>query len=675
MKYKTSFFNKYIVLEDLKRYWGASALYFLAIFFTGPMGIMLRISNPRNNVTNTIKYFLDVKYDGIQVFYSIMFSIILAMIIFRYLHQNKSATVMHSMPITRKELFNSHNIAAFILSLLPVLINAVILLIIMFIYKDGSALYDKIFTVSKVMIWMGKTILLNTITYLIATLTAVITGISLIHGALSFIFIFLPIGLSALILINFDQLIYGFVSNQTFIEKIALRAVPVTAILSNEPMKGLVGWYLFLGIILYLSAYYFYKKRHLESASDPIAFDILKPIFKYGVTFCSMVLGGAYFEAIGQERVWIYVGYIIGAYLGYLISEMLIKKSIWVFKNIKGLLVYGVVIIILFAGINFDIIGYERRIPNFEKIDSAYYGYHLYSYWKGEENPLKNPENIKNIQRLHQELINNKKEFKEIDNNISSQTIAISYKLKNGRNISREYRVPIEFIEKNRYIGRIYESEEYKINYYDIFDLDKSKLKYVEMYPRDISKTDRTVKIVDEEEISELVDIIKKDILEETYEEYRNDSIPWAEIVFQFDVDNDVNNIEDWEYDRAIKDSMHISWQKSYDNLSKWLKEKGYYEKVRIMPEEIDYIIVEEIDSNMYQDEVYKTIDAEDLKTSKDRIEIRDKEKIEILLKKYESRWPYNKKYVIGFYLSDGESFLGWLSDENAPAFIKEHFE
>ncbi len=674
MRYKTLFFNKSILFEDLKRYWGLAVLYFLALFFTGPMQIMLRLSNTTNNNTYIVKRFLEIRGSEIQILYSIVFSIILAMLIFRYLHQNKSATMMHAFPITRQELFHSHNITGFILLTLPILLNALILVTLMFVYNDGSELFTKVYTSSNILIWLGKTVVVDIVIYLIAVFTAMITGISLIQGILSFIFLFLPMGLVSLLLMNFDQLIYGFTVNQNLLEGYVIKAIPLTAMLDNVAMNiGIVTWYIILSLVLYISGYHFYNKRQLESASDPIVFNILKPIFKYGVTFCAMVLGGAYFYSIKRYEIWLYIGYIIGGYLGYLIAEMLIQKSIWVFKNIKGLAVYLMVIFIIFMGINFDVFGYEKRIPDLDNVENAYYGYSLYGYWNEDEKGLEDSENIKNIQKLHEELIRNKEIFSKINENQQTRNIGIAYELKNGKVVAREYSVPIEFIERNNTIGKIYESKEYKINHYEIFNLDESIIDYAELYSYDVPIPNKNIKLIDIDEINEMIEIIKLDILDETYEEYIDDTKPWANIRFQYKKAEDLTGIEDKEeYMEKVENRISVSWKRSYSHLSKWLKDKGYYERVRLMPEEINYIVVQEIDKDMAEKEIHRTIDISEFSKSKKRIEIKDKDKIEEILWKYEENWPENKKYIIGFYLNNGNDFIGWLEEENTPEYIKD---
>ena len=89
-----------------------------------------------------------------------------------------------------------------------------------------------------------------------------------------------------------------------------------------------------LTIILYGVSLYLYKKRKTESASEAIAFSKLRTIFKYGVTFCTMLFGGVYFSAVQSNSfIWMIFGYIIGAIIGYYIAEMVLQKTWRVFTQ------------------------------------------------------------------------------------------------------------------------------------------------------------------------------------------------------------------------------------------------------------------------------------------------------------------------------------------------------
>ncbi len=647
-----------IVLEDLKRLWGLSALYFMFVFFTGPLQMMLRMGNENISIKYTVERFLTLRGLESQAVYSIGFAIILAMLIYRYLHTINSTTAIHGFPIKRKELFHSHNLAGALLILIPVIANMLFLIGLMVSSNDGSIIYQEVFTMQGIMIWTGKTILINIVIYLIATLTAMITGTTIIQGALSFIFIFLPIGLGSLIMVNLDQLVYGFAINNNTIEKFLSKIIPVTAIFAQEEMGiGLLLWYLFLGVVLYISALYLYKIRHLERATDPISLDKLKPIFKYGVTFCAMVLGGAYFYSLKGTDIWLYIGYIIGGYIGYSIADMLIQKTIWVFKNIKGFVIYSLIVIIAFAGIKFDITGFEKRVPEIDNIANAYYGYGVYPYRNGDHEGLKELENIELVQKLHNQMIENKDKFSKNKDNIRSNMVGIAYELKNGRTLYREYLVPREFVQNNLNIKGIFETEEYKKNYNDIFKIDTEKIEFIRINPEYEYAINRNGKVIEKDKIQEMIETIKKDILAESYEEFNNELMPWASI-----------DMVSTETTRESHKDIYLTWQKHYDNLSAWLEENGY-EDLRITAEDIDYIVVEKADKKT-QEEMEYTVDGSEIGKGK-HIEIRDKNQIEYLLYNYERHSISEEVYLLGVYLKNGKDFLGSIDKDRLPEDIK----
>ncbi|MBF8983311.1 hypothetical protein IZY60_07160 [Lutibacter sp. B2] len=674
MKSKMLFFNVHIVLDDLKRYWGMAVLYFGGLFFSGPLHIMSLFTNENKYPNEAIENFLNLRHAELQMVLSIFVPVVLAGLLFRYLQQNKSTTLMHSFPITRGQLFHSHNIAGVLLLMMPIVLIGLVLMVILNINHDGSQLFEEIFTISDILKWVGFSIISNLVVYFISVLVATITGISLIQMVLSLISIFLPVGISVLIVFNFDQLLYGFVINQNLFENFIIKIIPCISSMGEKAIdSNFIIWYILLSIILYFMGYGLYKKRHLESASDPIAFELLKPIFKYGFTFCSMILGGAYLYMMERVDLWLYIGYFIGALLGYLIAEMIIQKSIWIFKNLKGFAIYTMVILVVFAGIKFDLVGYEKRVPNVDDIESVYYGNGLYGYWSnGEEgnDNLKTSENIHLVRELHLEVIAHKDEFIREGKKNTTKRIGIAYELKNGKTIVREYDIPKECAAINESIAKIYESTEYKINYYDIFDLDPTEVAYIEMDP-ELKNTSEVVKIVATDEIEEMIQSIKSDMLDETYKDVIDEKRSWARIYIHYD------ELKDLESEHENK-RMYLTWEKHYKHLPGWLKENGYYEKARLMPKDIEYMVIEKTSEELKNANGYNTKElAEGLKenTNKQRLEIRNKDQIEEMLVNDRSDWPDEKRYIIGIYYTNGDSKIDWMDQKDAPEFVKNFFK
>jgi len=194
---------------------------------------------------------------------------------------------------------------------------------------------------------------------------------------------------------------------------------------------GLLMTYIIATVLFLVMGWFVYKYRKLETAGDIIAFPALYPVFKYGMTFCLMLVGGTYFCGFSRQSFpLLIIGYILGSVLGYFVAEILIHKSFKVLRFYKGYLYYSAVILILFGGISLDALGFVNRVPNPEEVNKVYFGYSFdewiyfekqknpeyleYRYGKGyfEDNkPLlfESKENIAGITELQRHLIKERK--------------------------------------------------------------------------------------------------------------------------------------------------------------------------------------------------------------------------------------------------------------------------
>jgi len=657
MKSETSFFSKTIIKEDLKRFWGIGALYFLALLFTGPIYIFMINSNNLDRVNYTIEKFLDIYKSGFELVYAVAVPIILATLIFRYLQLKNSSGMTHSFPFTRTMLLNSHIVSGLVILTLPILINLLIMLIA----------YTNLYTGTEIVLtdvyrWFFITLLLNFTVFLMTVFTGMISGVSFVQAMLSLIFLFLPLGLTGLVLATLDRILFGFVADNTILENFAMNVIPLTNGFNGgntDPL--LIIWYLMLLAILFFASRFLYIKRNLENATDPIAFNILKPLFKYGFTFCTMILGGLYFSEMAKDnQIWLYFGFFIGALLGYIISEMIVQKSIWVFNRLIGLVPFIVASGLLLTIMELDLTGYEKHLPDLDKVESAYFGYSINSKtFKQDSRLFHKKDNFIPIKELHRLIVNNKEAIDKRHNFIT-RNIAIGYKYSNGDTLMRKYTVPQSFIEDNPYIKKIYESEEYKIINNGIFRVNLSKVDYVDINARYV---DRQVKLTDKNEINELINVIQKDILNQTYEEMTSNREGWASIRIMYT--DDTKELHDKLYYNKI---IHLEWDKSYKGLENFFKQKGYYNYLRVLPEDVDFAVVGKLKNSKDVDRIYKeTMDFETVQPEiieGEKIEIRDKEKIEKLLRTYKRGYPEAGKYIVIFHLKNSRKIIGWYNEK-----------
>ena len=137
--------------------------------------------------------------------------------------------------------------------------------------------------------------------------TGMFTGISSVQGILSYILLLLPVGLLFLLLHNLNMYVYGFAYDYYYSTNLDVLSplVRVFESLSSYSLQSSeIIAYLLISAALYGIGLYLYKRRQLETAGTAITFPILRPLFKYGVTFCFMLLLGSYFRSTQNTAIW-----------------------------------------------------------------------------------------------------------------------------------------------------------------------------------------------------------------------------------------------------------------------------------------------------------------------------------------------------------------------------------
>lgn len=604
----------------------------------------------------------------------IIMPVLVGIFLFRYMQSKSPCDMIHSLPIQRSTLYRSHVVTGIIFLTLPVFFNAIISLILKLTIGLSG-----VYTIKDVMLWIGVTILMNLIIFFTCVIIGIITGISVVQGVLTYIFLILPLGLILLIGENLKFFLYGFTYN---IDRTANKLSPLVRLINGnsfyEMSKTEVLVYIVICVALYFLAKLIYNKRQLESATQAITFPYLQIIFKYGVAFCVMLLSGVYFIKTQSNLYWILFGYLIGSFIGYFLAEMLIKKSIHVFKNIKGFGIYSAIIIVLMVAVKMDVLGYEVYTPKVYDIDSVYFSNSFNSYAYGDENRNKNmdvyysQDNIENIQLLHGKIIKDKIKNQNLDKKHRlGINVAFMYNLKDGTKVKREY-----FIKKSdydEYFKPVYESREYKDMYYGILKVDSQDIQKLTFRKYLNSPYEKEAYIINQQYIKEFVNALKSDIINATYEDMNSNKDAWAgvDVLISNNKLNKYKNI----YGYGNK-QLYISWEKFEVNAEKVLKETGYLKDSRILPEDISYVLVEKInDTKKFKNRV----DGQTLinKNSVNVLKISDKNKIEECLRTYKNMEAEDGgKYIICFYDNKDKSIVyGIYHDNDIPNFIKSNFK
>lgn len=656
MPSKTLLFNKELILQILRSTGWISIVYFLGLTFALPLEMLMMYTDDQAvQYPAPVRTLFEYGFD-IQVSLLMAIPILLSVFMFRYLHVKQAADLMHCIPVKREKIFHHHAISGMIALILPVVLVGIIVSIL-----HGTLSLNRYFGSEDIVYWGISTILLNILLFAAGIFVAMMTGISAVQGVLTYIFLMFPAGIVLILFYNLKVLLFGFPSDYYLninLEKLS----PLTyAVLLNE--RILKNWELLLfaglTLILYFLALYFYKRRKIESVSEAIAIPRLRSIFKYGVTFCTMLFGGMYFSEFQNNSIeWISFGYIIGSVIGYLVAEMVLQKTWRVLGSVKGLLIYAGVVALLVTAV--ETLGiYENRVPAQEEVKSVVlaetphilpkqknYGYNF------TPAPLMEADNIQAVTKLHEQIVADKK----IDQFVSSEdpvsTAFFLYELKNGDKVIRQYSIN-EKLYDDLY-KPIYETEEYKRASNEIFKLKPDQVNHLTITSN--GPGNKFVTFNHPQDIKGIFEVIQADILEESY----------ADSQYFQDRGSIEIHIQKDHY-------IYMSFKPSYLNLNKWLKDKGLLEKATMMPEDVSYIQVGKWNKEDLHQMDPEQI-AEEFDKRPDVLKVSDKKQIDEILNK--AGWGYKHEFVAVIHYERGSyPEVLQFDEEHTPEFIKNHFK
>ena len=545
---KTSFFNKAIYKSTLKRFLWGSVLYFAILF----VYIILN-AVPANEYYNynsiynaNVPLLLSPSYLIFPILLSIVVPNVVSILSFRFIHSKKQVVFIHSCPVSRCANYISTTLAGFTLMIVPLIAISLI-----------SLCY---FNFSDCMIWLGINAFVIFIMFSVSVFSSVITGNSFAAIIITVIIhSFIPIIAASFELIA-ESFLWGFSSNQELWNFISDNNFVVASFgIANNYFREYFGlWdyakFTLASLIIYLLSGLIYIKRRSETASDVAGFKVLNSVFKYVVVFIISLIPFAVFFGLTENSPTAFIAILlIFSIISYFGIEMILKKTVSVFKSYKGYLVFCIffgTVISFFAFTSF--FGYETRIPAENDISEIA----VYDYYQLDKEPFTDNETIiKDGLKLHHKLAY--ETIVPVHDDYNTR-IHIKYKLKNGKTFSRAYRVNLG--QSQEFISELYDNPEYK------------KLNRVEFLDNDqiikIGFDGNGVHLGVIEEKVEFLEAIRSDILNMTYDEintYDNNIDYYVEITFVCEDTDDVN-----------LRTTYIPLKTTHTNTMEWLRNYGY---------------------------------------------------------------------------------------------------
>lgn len=479
MKSKNSYFKTWFS-ELVRKYWILYIIGFMAYFISVSLPIYMNITT----YDRIYEYAQNTMYNcnPIVITIDIFFAIITSISVFSFLHNKNASILIHSMPIGRKKLFWYSTFSGFVFMIIPIILIGISLLPLSQAqlrqmpsngYDDFTA-PGNLFTLWNISKWIFIQFVNILFVYAISVFSAVISGNSIIHFLLSMFFFILPTALNNQISLIMNTFCFGFKEFKLIPDE---KLSPfMTGFMSNE-FKG-HDIYIHLAIFILISAvilvlsYNLYKIVKAERGKSACVFPVLTDIICVILTFVLTLLPAIGIHAFTNSnsiftlnsRITFFFIFICISLLFFIICRMIATSSTSVFNfdTIKRFVIYIPIVTLVFVFTVFNIQNIEGKVP--EALDIKYISIEddWFTDFKQDIN-LSNLSSIVAVRNLHNEIL---KEYNSGGKNVNTDDIpnvSITYKLKNGKTIRRDYYVEINnSSNKNlkKLFGKVIFSEE-----------------------------------------------------------------------------------------------------------------------------------------------------------------------------------------------------------------------
>ena len=443
MKSKTSFFNRGVSKNLLQRCWPLWAGYLVLLLLLLPL-MLQQIVNNTYEYTGALPM-LDLTTAGMgeeMIILSFFAAILSVTVMFSYLYNSRSCGMMNTLPITRTTMF----FTACLTGLVPLLLADLLAAALCLGFVASSLLSLRALLVLLAVMLLSKLAFFGFAVFC-AMLTGSLIILPLVFAVLSFTAFVAEYATRYVM----SKVIFGLspdnVSLTWLSPPMQMLGSYYTAIEKNTLVirgMGTLAIYGAVGLIFVLLAWRLYLRRQMETAGDTVAIPILKPVFKYCMAFgCGILFAAFCHSALLQDRetgrmaaVLTLLFVLIGSLIGYFAAEMLIKKTVRVFRGTwRGWLVFAAAALLVIGVCEFDLFGWERRLPDAERVRMV----------QLNDTSYEQPESIEKLIALQKSVVANKEKHETPDRlrigSWTSGTVRIDYFLGNGRRISRQYEI------------------------------------------------------------------------------------------------------------------------------------------------------------------------------------------------------------------------------------------
>lgn len=433
---------KALYVWNLRRSRGMILLYLALLLLAGPVLSFLTCSVSSAS-TGILEPMAGVS-SGLSIPLTMIFTLVFAIQRFGYMHNKRSVDLYHAMPVRRTPMLLAAWSASLTGLLLPLLAD-ILLLILSGAAVSMNAFYNV--PVGAYFQLFGSQMFMAAVCLTFCMLMAVCSGtvmdmvISIVLTNCSYPLVIL------MTMVLGSWLLPGFDGNFSLTLLTALAPFPAmvvamvfagnysTYLFGNHyplDIPGLFwGWWVLLFVVMLAASFWLYTRRKSESAESDLAFPAPKLLLRFLCSAAVGLLAGMVFFLVNNNTVSFFIGFILFSLMAHAVTEALYSRGLRRFVRTLpsyGAMVLCVVLLYLSAATGF--FGYDTRMPQnitsvtIEGSDFAYESsfspeYNPISLYDWESGAIlanrnhivyEEQENIELIKKLHQQLLEERKE-------------------------------------------------------------------------------------------------------------------------------------------------------------------------------------------------------------------------------------------------------------------------
>lgn len=458
MRSRTSFFNGAVYRKNLTRFAPLWILYLVVWLFILPLSILSQASRQAFSLGDLqhLVYAAGLQY-GSPI--SMLYAVAIAMALHAWYYSTRSVNAMAVLPIRREAWCVTNLLSALTVSLIPNLVTALL--------TWAAAASVGLSGASMALQWFAMVSMEFLFFYGMAALCAAITGqlvaLPLLYLLLNFVASILSVVAAAV----FSTFVYGMRSGSyaslarfspaVYVAEHFAPVAKTTGVGENAVTYYVFhGWnYLIgialIGLVLLAVTFVLFRYRRMEAAGEVIAVRCMRQVLKYFFAFfCALALGVlaamTFFSDYNNPPPLVMVCCMLcGAFIGYFAAEILLKKTFRVFgREWIGFAAVAVCLLAAVGFMEFDVSGFERRVPNAEEVESITLSGS--SFW--DSVIVTDEAYISDLITLHQSFLDHKEEqealarqYPKDSGDMDYTQVDLVYQLKDGRVLARSYQL------------------------------------------------------------------------------------------------------------------------------------------------------------------------------------------------------------------------------------------